>query len=428
MPLLPRMKKSKVLAALEATAFLVAGLQWAGCRTSEVARWQKLRPPAESWSPPSRKLLTEPGEHRVQLLISEVVATAGRAPVLRRHGYRVDAEYFYPASSIKLGAAVLALQKLADLSRERGDAELLHAPMEIGSLFAGDPPQRGDPADEAHPESGATLPISVGRELRKLALVSDNQAFNRLFEFVGHETLNRGLHSLGLASVVINHRLSDARPIADQRVTAEVILRPTGLAPVEVPPRVSSLALTNRGPGLQIGRGYVRGGTVVPTPMDFTSRNGISLVDLQDLLVKVARPDVALGGPALTLTDQHRAALLEAMTQYPAESADPKYPLAEFPDAYSKFLLPGVRRVFPSRVPGERVEITGKIGRAYGFSVENAYLRNPANGRAVFVTAVVYTNADGILNDDQYEYAELADPFLADLGEWVARRWLSPPR
>jgi hypothetical protein len=43
------------------------------------------------------------------------------------------------------------------------------------------------------------------------------------------------------------------------------------------------------------------------------------------------------------------------------------------------------------------------------------------------VTVTIYTNADGILNDDQYEYATVAEPFLADLGEWVARRWLQDP-
>ena len=80
--------------------------------------------------------------------------------------------------------------------------------------------------------------------------------------------------------------------------------------------------------------------------------------------------------------------------------------------------------MFPSKVTGERVESSGKIGRAYGFSIENSYVRNPANGRVVFVTAVIYTNADGVLNDDKYEYETVADPFFADLGEVIAQKWL----
>ena len=33
--------------------------------------------------------------------------------------------------------------------------------------------------------------------------------------------------------------------------------------------------------------------------------------------------------------------------------------------------------------------------------------------------AVLYTNADGVLNDDAYEYEQVADPFMADLGQVV---------
>jgi hypothetical protein len=36
---------------------------------------------------------------------------------------------------------------------------------------------------------------------------------------------------------------------------------------------------------------------------------------------------------------------------------------------------------------------------------------------------VLYTNDDGVLNDDRYEYQAVAEPFQADLGEAVAR-WL----
>jgi hypothetical protein len=116
------------------------------------------------------------------------------------------------------------------------------------------------------------------------------------------------------------------------------------------------------------------------------------------------------------------------MTSYPRESPNPRYAEKEFPDDYSKFLLPGVRRVFPETEPTRRIAITGKIGRAYGFSIENCHLTNPANGRSVFVTTALYTNQDGTLNDDQYEYSTIADPLLADLGELIARQWLSDPR
>src|SRR5690349_667371 len=52
-----------------------------------------------------KKLLADPAKYRMQILVSEVME-AGMGARLRRFGYRVDAEYFYPASAIKTCAAV----------------------------------------------------------------------------------------------------------------------------------------------------------------------------------------------------------------------------------------------------------------------------------------------------------------------------------
>ena len=365
--------------------------------------------------------LDDPTAFRVQVLVSVVETVDGRAPRLERSGYRLGAEYFYPASAIKLAAAVAALQAIERLGTEHGSIDLIETPFEIAPLFEGDRPQHDDATNVAGGR------ITVGQEIRKLALVSDNQAFNRLFDLVGYEDLNGAMERLGLASTVITHRLSETRSIPDPRASAGVTFFPPGRATIRVPARSSQRARSNRGPGLMIGKAFVRGGETVPQPMDFAGRNGMSLLDLQNLLVKVVRPDIdpgVLGGPPIQLNDAHRTLLLDAMTRYPRESTNPVYPETTFPDDVSKFLLPGIRRVFPSTVLGERVEVTGKIGQAYGFTVENSYLRNPANGRAVFVSAVIYTNSDGVLNDDRYEYDTIGRPFMAELGELVARQWL----
>ncbi len=389
-----------------------------GCSTIHQTRMTDLSPVLQSCSNKFERVIASPEAFRAQVLISEAVTNKSGQTILKRHGYRVGAEYFYPASTVKLCAAIAALQAIERLQPASLATDLADVPMEIAPLFPGDSPQ----LTEASNVNGGH--ITVAHEMRKIALVSDNQAFNRLYDLVGHEELNRAMHELGLRSVVINHRLSETRTIPDMRTSAAVTFRVTGGEPILIPARSSKLMLTNATKNLLVGDGYMKGKDIVPSPMDFGVRNGISLVDLQDLLVKVARPDIDLGTPPLKLNASHRARLLQAMTEYPRESANPIYPEKDFPDAYSKFLLPGIRRVFPSMHPGERVESTGKIGRAYGFSVENSFVQNPANGRAVFVTAVIYTNADGILNDDKYEYETVADPFFADLGELIARRWL----
>lgn len=401
---------------------LVATLSLAGCITPRPKVADCLSPLWREASPALQAVVARASEHRLQILISEPATNAVGKVTLRRHGYRVGAEYFYPASAVKLCAAVAALQELERLRQQFHTPDLLEVPLQIAPLFPGDFSQA---ADAGNRHGGH---ITVGQELRKIAYVSDNQAFNRLYDLIGHANLNRRMHALGLNSVCLNHRLSETRSIQNMRASAAVTLHPPGAGVIRIPARHSPRQLTNAAPRLRIGTGYLQNGDRVSEPLDFTRRNGIALVDLQDLLVKVVRPDIGLGTPKLKLKPAHRAELIRAMTEYPREAKNPIYDAKQHPDASSKFMLPGLRRVFSQTTPGQRVEVTGKPGRAYGFSIDNSYVRAPGPGsQSVFVTVVLYTNTDGILNDDRYDYETVADPFLADLGELIARHWLTSP-
>lgn len=60
------------------------------------------------------------------------------------------------------------------------------------------------------------------------------------------------------------------------------------------------------------------------------------------------------------------------------------------------------------------------------FPPPTRYVFDMETGRSFFLTAVIYTNANGILNDDRYEYT-FADSVMADLAEVLARAlWQIP--
>ena len=132
----------------------------------------------------------------------------------------------------------------------------------------------------------------------------------------------------------------------------------------------------------------------------------------------VTRPDIDLGLRGFELTREQRSVLVDAMSRYPAQSSNPVYDAERYPDDRVKYLLPGLERVLPR----EHWSVYNKVGRAYGFSVENAYVVDEWSGRSFYLTAVVYTNPNATVNDGDYAYSEVADPFFVDLGEAVARR------
>jgi len=360
-----------------------------------------------------RPVVDEAAAHRLQVVVGLVEEGDDGRPTLVQHGFRLGEEYFYPASAVKLFAAVAALERLAELRRESGLPIDLDTPLVYHPLF---PDEQLEDADPSNLAGGR---ITVRHEVRKLFLVSDNRAFNRLYELVGQDRLAASLARAGLGGARIVHRLDEARSEAENRRFPRIELDEPGFR-YELSERESApLPPAPHVPGLTAGHAHLVGGEPVPEPFDFSAKNRFPLTELQRGLCLIVRPDVDCGGPGFALSEADRAVLLEAMRQLPRESANPLYDPADHPDAYVKFVLPGLRRA----VPADRLEVYDKTGQAYGFTTENAYVVDRGTGRAFFLAATLYTNADGVLNDDRYEYAEVAEPFLADLGEAVAR-WL----
>jgi hypothetical protein len=383
-------------------------------------------PPAASTPDPLAAILTShPGlravvdeapRYRVQAVLGVVEERPGGRPELVQHTFRADAEYLYPASTVKLFAAVAALETLAALRRDTGLEIDVDTPLVFHPLFAGELREDTDPTNLVNGR------FTVRHEIRKLFLVSDNEAFNRLYELVGPDGIAASLARAGITGGRIVHRLSEARTAAENLRLPRIDFAGAGFTHTLPERTAAPLPPAPPAPGLEIGDAYLSGDSRVEGPMDFTAKNRFPLVALQRGLCMVVRPDVDCGGAGFALTSADRELLVEAMGQLPRESANPVYDPAEHPDASAKWLLPGVGRVLPA----ERARIHDKSGQAYGFTLDNAWVVDTATGHSFFLAAALYTNDDGVLNDDQYDYEEVALPFFADLGEAAARALLQP--
>jgi hypothetical protein len=106
-----------------------------------------------------------------------------------------DGTYFYPASAIKFPIAVLALEKLNNISSIDMDTPMKIEDHPIGLLGM----KRDETSHSGYP--------SIAHFIHKLFIVSDNDAFNRLYEFLGRDYINKRLWELGYRSTRIHHRL-----------------------------------------------------------------------------------------------------------------------------------------------------------------------------------------------------------------------------
>ncbi|HEV8240392.1 MAG TPA: serine hydrolase [Thermoanaerobaculia bacterium] len=356
-----------------------------------------------------RPMLADAPRHRLQVVLGVVEARPGARPILVQHGFRAGAEYVYPASSVKLFAAVAALERLAELRRESGLAIDFDTPLVYQPLFAGDQVEDKDPSNLAGGK------ITVAQEIRKIFLVSDNAAFNHLYELVGPDRINASAERAGLPGVRIVHRLSEPHTAEENLRTPRIDFADKRFT-WSLPERTAQpLPPAPDMPGLRVGDAYLDGEKRVEGPLDFAAKNRAPLAVLQRALCMVVRPDVDCGGPGFALSEADRELLLRAMRRLPRESVNPRVSREDHPDAYVKFLLPGLRRVMPA------VRVYDKSGQAYGFTLDNAWVVDAGTNKSFFLAAALYTNQDGVLNDDLYDYDTVALPTLADVAEAVAR-------
>ena len=65
---------------------------------------------------------------------------------------------------------------------------------------------------------------------------------------------------------------------------------------------------------------------------------------------------------------------------------------------------------------------------AYGHLLDVAYIYDEDKGVEFFLSAIIYCNRDGILNDDKYDYDEIGFPFFKKLGQLIYRYELQKKR
>lgn len=354
-------------------------------------------------------LIDEGSRRRLQVLAAYPTKTKDGRVTLRRSGLRLDAEYFYPASSVKLFAAYAAIEKLDEMSED--------APVPLTTAV----PIRYD-VGEGRARSVVTVPLK--KDLDAALIISDNDSYDRLFEFVGKEELSDRLTNLGLKrTVLVQHLGKAAKSRATFEPLIELLVPPH--PPISVSHRLGIEMPTAPLAAVKLGKAYVDDrGRKVEGPMDFSKKNATTLGDLQDMLVAIARPELYDRLPPGKLrSPKARQEVLETLGRLPSEYEGTWRGHANAKDAFLKPLNVGLGAAFPE----EKVKVYGKSGRAYGFSVENVYIKSQRTGRGFFLACALYANDNDTLNDDGYEYISVGTPFLARMGVILARKVFREP-
>ncbi|WP_245706119.1 serine hydrolase [Catalinimonas alkaloidigena] len=354
-------------------------------------------------SPVLERVLRQPEHFEYQILYTQIDRDAANRPTFRSYRLNVDStRYFYPASTAKLPTALLALEKLNQLAIPGLDKY---------STMLTDSGAVGQTAVYEDTTSATGLP-SVAHYVRKILLVSDNDAYNRLYEFIGQEPLNERLHAKGYTDTRIFHRLEVARTPEQSRQTNPVRFYDADEQLLYEQPLVTSQRVYEAPAPILKGKGEMIEGHVVMEPKDFSGLNFYPLEEQQRLLRALLFPESVPEQARFQLTDDDYRFVYQAMSEFPRESRYPKYENPPYHDSYVKFLQFGDRK---TPLDGQ-IRVFNKVGDAYGFLIDNAYVVDFENNLEFLLSAVVLVNENGIFNDGDYAYDTIGFPFLGELG------------
>ena len=317
----------------------------------------------------------------VQIILTELKKRKNGFTIHKKKFNANKNNYFYPASSIKLPIALLTIEKLNESLNLNIDTEFS--------------------------VQGDTIITTFKKEITDLFVISSNESSNRLFEFLGQDYINKKLKQKGFKDFSISHRLSTEK--SDNLKTKAINFYRNGeinqiQKSINNKP-VTKLNLKN----LNKGIGFILDNELQNKPMDFSRKNYFSIEELNNILICLFFAEVSKN-KKFNLSKSQNLLIQKLMSSTPFDMGFDKN---IYPNNYNKFFIYGDKDGMIND------NIFNKVGNAYGYSIDNAYIYEEKSDRHFVLTASIYTNGNNILNDNNYEYDEIGIPFLAEIGRFL---------
>jgi len=350
----------------------------------------------------ARAVVENPDAYRLQIIYTQINRDKKGVPHFKNYYYHVDPNaYFNPASMVKMPLAFLSLEQL---NEQRIAGVNKHTWMAFDSSY---PRQVALLRDTTARDGKPTMAHFIKRAL----LISENDPYNRMYQFVGQHDINKKLNQKGYASTRITRQFMGFTEDQNRRTNGIRFYDPSGKLIHTQAPTYNIDSFQFPSPIL-IGNAHMdRNDNKVDAPFDFTRHNSISLEDMQQMLQAVLFPEYVSPSKRFDMKEDDRQFLLKFLSQYPSETDDPKYDEKLFYDSYVKFFFQDSSHRMPSHV-----RVFNKVGWAYGFMTDVSYIVDTKNHVDYFLSATIYVNSDGVVNDSKYDEETVGFPFFNEVG------------
>lgn len=341
--------------------------------------------------------LDQAEKYEIQIIYTQIDRDSLNVPHFTQFDYQLDSKRFFnPASLVKWPLILLGMEKVNNLNPVNG-ITLYNKVRFFGSSDCSPTVL----TDRLAPDKTSRL----ANYIKEMILVSDNDAYNRMYDFLGQEYINKRLAEMGFDSLRIMSRFG-ACSVEQNRTTPLVCFyNKKGSVIYKQPSVTNPVQLSNPL------------GEVLKGEKDYSYFNNVLLQDINDLMLYVFFKEAAPEKKRFNLTDKDYRLLHKYTAMYPAESEFPAFRKRRrmYPVHLKKYLYYGKKSSKPN-LPGLRIH--NMVGESHGTLSDVAYFVNPVTGVEFMLSAVINT-CDGKITPANYHYKDIGQPFLERLGRMI---------
>ena len=346
-----------------------------------------------------KEIVKDKEDYEIQVMLTKVNHNNAKIDFQNYQYQHDENQYFYPASTIKLPIVVLTLKKINEL-RSKGSDITLKSKIILNNV---------DNYSNFKLQDSIT---SFQNLIADIFLVSDNSASNILIDFIGYNYFNDEMQNAGFDRTYLNHKFN---PDPYVNSTWQISDLDNNIIS-SLNDNQKIIKADDKTNGLEKGdRRYFKG-EILDESLNFSEKNRSSVTDMHNIIKYIFYPEIFDKTNTFNLNVEDYDFLRYWMSRFTYEDIGEKFIGDEiFFETYNKFFIHGDEQ----SVSNEQIRVYNKIGQAYGTSIDNALIKNYQDNIEFILTATIYTNKNKVINDNLYEYDDIAIPFLAKLSRGI---------
>ena len=346
-----------------------------------------------------KEIIKDKEDYEIQVLLTKINQNNTQVNFQKYEFQLDDNQYFYPASTNKLPIVILTLKKINEL-RSKGSEITLKSKIILNYE---------DDSSELELRDSIT---SFQNLIADVFLVSDNSASNILIDFIGYNYFNNEMKNAGFEKTYLNHKFNPDPYVNSTWQISD--LDNNLISSTNDDQKI--IKADDKTNGLDKGERRYFKGQILNESLNFSEKNRSSITDMHNLIKYIFYPEIFDSNNTFNLNVEDYDFLRYWMSRFTYEDIGEKFIGDEnFFETYNKFFIHGDEQ----SVSNEQIRVYNKIGQAYGTSIDNGLIKNYQDNIEFILTATIYTNKNKVINDNEYEYDDIAVPFLAKLSRAI---------